>query len=347
MYNIKTLAFALLFAFLGKANAQTYCMDFSIVSNNGSQLVMNLYLSGSSSFGLGTSNLVFFFNSGALGTPVLLSHTLSQPNPGAYQDPFIALPVGNEVSFNCEINGGIGTGKTIGTSPTLLATIQFTILNTSQSTNFSGDYSLIPVPYTVVYTDDPNNLLQPGGGCGGLDAPLPLDLLSFRAKTVGDAQVDLDWSTAEEQQVAGYAVERSADGHKFESIGYVAAKNGRAQTYRFSDYKPLPGRSYYRLKMKEASEQFRYSAVEVVRFDQKHTVRAYPNPAARGLEVVVETDLEEAFEVVLTDASGRQVLRQSCGGGTTRLATTQLAAGVYFYKVESKSAMSVGKLTIE
>ena len=60
MYNIKTLAFALLFAFLGKANAQTYCMDFDIVSNNGSQLVMNLYLSGSTSFALGTSNLVFF-----------------------------------------------------------------------------------------------------------------------------------------------------------------------------------------------------------------------------------------------------------------------------------------------
>lgn len=343
MYNIKTLAFALLFAFLGKANAQTYCMDFDIVSNNGSQLVMNLYLSGDpTSFGLGSSNLVFFFNNTGLGSPMLLSHTI----PGNYQPPFLTVPVAGEASLNIEL--AIGPGKTIGTSPTLIATIQFTILNTSQSTNFSGDYTTPPVPFTVVYTDDePVIPLQAGNGCPLLDASLPLELLAFRAKAVGESQVDVDWNTAQEREVAGYEVQRSADGHQFVSIGLVAAKNGRAQAYHFVDSKPLPGVSYYRLNMKEAKERSRYSPVEVVRFGQKNTVRAYPNPVARGLEIVVETDLKEAFDVTVTDAAGKQVLRQNCAGGTARLGTAQMPAGIYFYKVESKTSVNFGKLIVE
>ena len=145
----------------------------------------------------------------------------------------------------------------------------------------------------------------------------------------------------------GYEVQRSADGHQFVSIGLVAAKNGRAQSYHFVDSKPLPGVSYYRLNMKEAKERSRYSPVEVVRFGQKNTVRAYPNPVARGLEIVVETDLKEAFDVTVTDAAGKQVLRQTCAGGTTRLGTAQMPAGLYFYKVESKTSVNFGKLIVE
>lgn len=347
MYNIKTLVLALLLTAGLKANAQTYCMDFEVVSNNGTQLVMNLYLSGSSSFALGSSNLVFFFNNAGLGAPVtLLSHTLNTPTPGIYQNPSITLPVPGEASFNLELNTA-GTGKIIGASPTLLATIQFTILNTSQSTGFDGDYTTPPVPFTVVYLDDESTILQPGNGCASLSVPLPLELLSFRAKPVNNNRVDLEWSTAQEREVLGFDVERSADGHKFETIAFQTAKNGKSQTYRLSDEKPLKGVSYYRLKMKEAREQNRYSLVEVVRFDQKHEVRVFPNPVSPGMEVMVETDLEEAFDVTITDASGRQVLRQTCGGGTARLKTNGLSSGVYFYKVESKSTVHLGKITVQ
>lgn len=352
MYNIKTLVLALSIAAGFKANAQTYCMDFEVVSNNGSQLVMNLYLSGSSSFGLGSSNLVFFFNSTGLGFPVLLSHTLNDI-PGTYFEGTpsmpgitVTLPVANEASFNFELLN-VGAGKIIGTSPTLLATIQFTILNTSQSTGFDGDYSTPPVPFTVVYLDDESTILQPGTGCAPLSVPLPLELLSFRAKPVNNNRVDLEWSTAQEREVLGFDVERSADGHKFETIAFQTAKNGKSQTYRLSDDKPLRGVSYYRLKMREAREQSRYSLVEVVRFDQKHEVRVFPNPVSAGTEVVVETDLEEAFEVTITDASGRQVLRQACGGNTARLKTNGLSSGIYFYKVESKTTVHLGKITVQ
>lgn len=347
MYNIKTLVLALSIAACFKANAQTYCMDFEVVSNNGSQLVMNLYLSGSSSFALGSSNLVFFFNNAGLGSPVLLSHTLNTPTPGIYQEPpSVTVPVAGEASFNLELNS-TGTGKIIGTSPTLLATIRFNILNTSQSTGFDGDYTTPPVPFTVVYLDDESTILQPGNGCASLSVPLPLELLSFRAKPVNNNRVDLEWSTAQEREVLGFDVERSADGHKFEAIAFQTAKNGKSQTYRLIDDKPLQGVSYYRLKMREAREQSRYSLVEVVRFDQKHEVRVFPNPVSPGMEVMVETDLEEAFDVTITDASGRQVLRQTCGGGTARLKTNGLSSGVYFYKVESKSTVHLGKITVQ
>ena len=61
----------------------------------------------------------------------------------------------------------------------------------------------------------------------------------------------------------------------------------------------------------------------------------------------LETDLKEAFDVTVTDAAGKQVLRQNCAGGTARLGTAQMPAGIYFYKVESKTSVNFGKLIVE
>jgi len=79
--------------------------------------------------------------------------------------------------------------------------------------------------------------------------PLPVELIDFSAEFRGNA-VNLKWATASELNFDHFSVERSSDGLKFEQIATVRG-NGTTKErhdYSYTDYSPLVGNSYYRLK---------------------------------------------------------------------------------------------------
>jgi len=75
--------------------------------------------------------------------------------------------------------------------------------------------------------------------------------------------VRLEWATASEAQNRGFEIERSPDGHAFESVGWVA---GRGTTpfpsfYEYEDPLPGAGRFYYRLKQVDYNGSFAYGSM--------------------------------------------------------------------------------------
>lgn len=126
-----------------------------------------------------------------------------------------------------------------------------------------------------------------GGGTLKLDeiqfngSSLPVTLASFIAKSEGD-RVQLAWVTSVEQDADRFVIERSADLGEYLSLGEVAAKGTTTtrQYYGFTDYHPLPGENYYRLRQIDhdgTSHMFRPVSV-VVQTDALVAI-VYPNPA--------------------------------------------------------------------
>lgn len=131
----------------------------------------------------------------------------------------------------------------------------------------------------------------------------------FRSLSVAmlNSGVKLDWQlsggTAEEQEV-----QRAVDGFSFVPIGRVPSST--KESFSFVDPQPLAGVNYYRIKAGKNAPV--YSAI--VRFsngDSKTGLLVSPNPVADGqLRLQVERTAATSGQLLLLDASGREILRQ-------------------------------------
>jgi hypothetical protein len=194
-----------------------------------------------------------------------------------------------------------------------------------------------------VITDCPEGLVWMGPipqteGMINTGQLLPITLLDFTA-TPEAATVRLDWATASEIDNDYFAIERSADGREFRSIGVVPGRGttDREVSYVFHDERPLPGRSYYRLRQVDfdgTTELFGPVAVDRTgRGDVP--VRVYPNPT-RGDWVTLEGELRAGSSAQLLDMTGRILRHWSFSEPELRreLPVGELAPGVYFLRLQ-------------
>ena len=96
--------------------------------------------------------------------------------------------------------------------------------------------------------------------------------------------LDLNWSTASEQNNAYFNVERSADGVSFSAIGKVngAINSSSTLNYSFTDNSPLAGKNFYRLRQVDLDGQFALSSIVSVNMSVNSTVSLYPNPVTNS-----------------------------------------------------------------
>lgn len=110
-----------------------------------------------------------------------------------------------------------------------------------------------------------------------LDAAMPLDLLDFAAHDNGKYN-SLSWTTANEQNVSHFAVERSTNGGDWQDLAEVAsAQQLGTIDYGFEDEAPT-STAYYRLRMVDADGSFSHSPVQLVKRDKAGQIDIFPNP---------------------------------------------------------------------
>lgn len=159
---------------------------------------------------------------------------------------------------------------------------------------------------------------------------LPLTWGSFTA-TAEDNQVQLSWTTLQENNTAHFTVQRSVDGVIFSPIGVVAAK-GNSQvvsSYAFTDVNPsLQGFNYYRLAETDLDGKTNYSQVRVVNFGNSKAVvvQTSPNPVRDQLNIVVQQD---DITILLNDMSGKVLKTLRLAQGFHQTSLSDLPAGVY------------------
>lgn len=179
---------------------------------------------------------------------------------------------------------------------------------------------------------------------------LPIVLLSFDAARNGSVN-NLKWSTSQEQNSSRFIVERSSNGRSFEEIGVVAASgySNETRNYRFTDPSPVKGVNYYRLRMIDMDNTFKYSEVKNVRNMGAAEIAFSPNPVIGQIRLSIDADKAERANIRITDISGKQVYSGSFnvvnGTNVNMIDTDKLAAGTYFLQVQMSEGNLVKKFT--
>lgn len=174
------------------------------------------------------------------------------------------------------------------------------------------------------------------------NSPLPIELMSFDAKPVGN-RVRLNWSTASEINNDFFTVER-ATADKIDEFDFISKVNSQMNNstvtlnYESWDNNPVQGLQYYRLKQTDFDGQYSYSDLRPVYFgksslfDITNVYAAMENAGEFKIEFIYNT--EAPLDVTITDVEGRVVYSQSnvaaTPGANTIYVNQQMPHGVYF-----------------
>ena len=161
------------------------------------------------------------------------------------------------------------------------------------------------------------------------NAPLPAQLLSFKGKLQNN-HAQLNWLVDNEDN-RGYYVEKSLDGQRFNSIGFVSAQAGSGQvTYQFADPAAAGSVQFYRLSMLGANGSLRYS--NVVRLDKYGAavaVQVYPTLTSGLVNIRYNEPGDDKVVITVHSLSGAMVMNRISTRRDEQLDLSPLAAGTY------------------
>lgn len=190
-------------------------------------------------------------------------------------------------------------------------------------------------------------------------SPLPIELISFEAN-VNEQKVDLKWVTASEINNDYFTIERSIDARIWEEVLVTTGAGNSSQIVEYfeSDYSPLEGVSYYRLKQTDFNGDFSYSNIVPVKFVKENSddgvINLFPSPATVGETVKVEFKniFEAELLVVLRDIKGREfyskvIVDIEDGKLIGVPIETHIPSGVYLITATSENQMYSQKLIIK
>ncbi|MCS7073369.1 MAG: T9SS type A sorting domain-containing protein, partial [Bacteroidia bacterium] len=167
--------------------------------------------------------------------------------------------------------------------------------------------------------------------------PFPVEFLHFSANALND-KVKLSWTTASEINTSYFQVEKSTDGSQFEPVfsrNAAGFSNSRVD-YEGYDFNPLPGTSYYRLKMVDHDGKYSYSNIVAVNFQSTQEITVFPNPVSENLTIQLPKFNENSI-VTVYDNIGKMIFSQQYPNTSVIQMNTQTwATGIYILTVKTE-----------
>jgi len=186
------------------------------------------------------------------------------------------------------------------------------------------------------------------GGAGNTATPLPVELLSFQANCI-DNRVDLSWTTASEHNSNYFTLERSATGmgwEPFTTIG-AAGNSNVLLDYAVSDYFPVRGTGYYRLRQVDFDGvQTIYDPVTASCLEEvTDAMRVYPNPYKDKFYIDLnEPTLVGQATLIVSDINCKEVYAKKIqvldDHNTFIVDDLEVNPGVYLVKITNGTASS-------
>ncbi len=188
---------------------------------------------------------------------------------------------------------------------------------------------------------------DPEGSASGFSFKgLPIKLLAFAAKK-SKSNVLLSWSTGTELNNDYFLIEKSTDGLEFEELVKIdgAIDSKSQKDYKYTDFNPVIGINYYRLKQVDLDGNFSYSNVEKVEFEIENTVVISPNPFDDFI-IVNSSFKNDKSTIQIFNLKGETVFNSTipAGNNTTKLYLPDLDSGIYFVKIKNSNFKKVFKL---
>jgi hypothetical protein len=171
--------------------------------------------------------------------------------------------------------------------------------------------------------------------------PLPVTLIGFGA--VRNARgVDVRWTTASENDNAGFEVQRSLDGRTFTTVSRVKGHGQSTQKQTYSILDAVPSHtlvSYYRLRQIDFNGTATYSNVVAVKGEVKDEV--FPNPVVSQLTFRLSHESPSTYRIRTT--TGHAVMQGNALNGVQTLDVSILPAGLYYLEMSSAHGRTVHK----
>lgn len=137
---------------------------------------------------------------------------------------------------------------------------------------------------------------------------LPIDLLSFTGKALQNSNL-LTWVTSQEVNSDYFEVETKTDQTDFTKIGTVQAKGNSSvsTTYNFEHRNPPIGMNYYRLRIVDKANAFKYSQVIALKTDANGNGSVYPNPFQDRVDITFTSGRAGKVSIKIYDVNGKLV----------------------------------------
>lgn len=166
-----------------------------------------------------------------------------------------------------------------------------------------------------------------------IDGSLPIELLFFEAKRIGDYVV-LSWSTATEINNDYFTLYRSTDGFDWEIIGNImgAGNSNHKIDYEHIDYNPYTSITYYKLEQTDfdgTTESFRYAVIDGVKIDY---IKIYNI----GRSTVVESSKDFDY-MLISDIYGRLLIKDNFNGNANFITSSQVIVVTLYNGMERVS----------
>jgi len=173
-------------------------------------------------------------------------------------------------------------------------------------------------------------------------APMATTLINFTAEANQSNGVNIHWKATNEEDFSRYELERSSDGTKFNKINSQVGKCTGSEVCKYS-YTDIGQSStvYYRLKMVDNNESFRYSSVAVIN-PAVSTTSTYElvscSAANDELTIRISSKKKTTAKFVVYNVAGVAVVTrddQAIKSGTNEhtMAIGKLSKSVYILKV--------------
>ena len=179
--------------------------------------------------------------------------------------------------------------------------------------------------------------------------PIPVTIINFAGKGSGNSNL-LSWTVSNEQNLARYELQRSIDGINYTTVGNIPATG--TSNYNYTDNVAGINAAiyFYRLKSVNTDGNFKYSVIVRIRTSVKGWfAEASPNPFSETLKINIESPINDKASIILTDLSGKQLLKKdiSLSQGNNAFEIPEagsFARGVYMLRVQAAEQVQTIKI---
>jgi hypothetical protein len=161
--------------------------------------------------------------------------------------------------------------------------------------------------------------------------PLASVLLYFKTTKKNEA-VELTWEILNTEDVLSFQVERGNSSFNMEPL-FIVDPIDNISKYAIKDETPIAGNNFYRLKIIEKNQQWKYSTVKKIFIGKNSSsIRIYPNPAQHMI-TISGTDGQD--EMLLYDISGKLIIRKRLNANQSSIEVNLpcLTTGIYVIRI--------------
>ena len=181
---------------------------------------------------------------------------------------------------------------------------------------------------------------------------MPLKLISFSAE-IENNLVGLKWTTASEENLKKFVIERSYDNKNFSEVNAVLPHDHPADknNYTFLDKlsENSPTTVYYRLHSVDINGKGEYSDTRIITMQKNSSlnISAYPNPVMNNLLVTIPSAWQKKnvmFELLTVNGQVAKIFNTTNTGQTEILSVNNIAPGSYFLSASCNGKIVRGKI---